>query len=357
MVAMGGASGELNYNLSDLLNRQEIQLEQNSLKAEVTNKVIAITGAGGSIGSEIARQVSRLNPKKILLIGHGENSIYLIYHELLKESLNVELIPIIADIKDYSRIKTIFETHRPDIVYHAAAHKHVPLMELNPIEAFTNNIQGTYNVARAVDAVAISKMVMVSTDKAVKPTSVMGASKRIAELIMTSYSTTSQSQYCTVRFGNVLGSRGSVLPMFEKQIKAGGPLTITDKRMTRYLLTPKEASQLVIFAGTLADRANLFILNMGEPVKVIDLAQNLVDLSGSEIPIIETGIRPGEKIHEDLLDESENKGYICDGNIIQGHIKTLPLSTLENWIDLAQSLPDSQLKKSLIQFANDSYSN
>lgn len=352
---MAGEKTERLYAPADLLNRKEVQIERSLLKQEIINKRVAITGAGGSIGSEIARQLSKLSPEKIILIGHGETSIYLIYQELLAENLNIQLVPIIADTKDSQRMISVFKEFQPDIVYHAAAHKHVPLMELNPIEAFTNNIMGTYNVAKAVDVVHIPKMVMVSTDKAVMPTSVMGASKRIAELIMASFRSISQSSYCTVRFGNVLASRGSVLLVFEKQIASGGPLTITDARMTRYLLTLSEASQLVIYAGAFSNQANLFILNMGEPVKIIDLAEKLIHLSKADVKIVETGIRPGEKLNEKLMADSEKVMGEKDSFIIKGHIKTLPLHALEAWMQTIPKLPSHKIKQIIVNYANASY--
>lgn len=344
-------------NIADLLGRQEIALNESKLRKEIEGKVIAITGAGGSIGSEIARQVSKHNPKRVILIGHGENSIYLIYQELSKLINMVEYAPVIADIKDYERILGIFQEEQPDIVYHAAAHKHVPLMEMNPVEAFTNNILGSYNVAKAVDAAKVSKMVMISTDKAVNPPNVMGASKRVAELIVTGFDKMSESVYCAVRFGNVLGSRGSVIPVFEKQIKEGGPVTVTDFRMTRYFMTIPEASQLVIYAGAYAQNGEVFILDMGEPVKILDLARKIILLSGyteEEIEIVESGIRPGEKLYEELLTSSELVDRQVHEKIFVGKVADIPLSETLKFVESLKTDDSDQLRDSIIQFANNS---
>ena len=346
-------------NISDLLGRKEIHLDETRLRNEIEGKTILITGAGGSIGSEISRQVSRFNPKKIVLLGHGENSIYLIYHELLKQASMVNYVPVIADVQDYHRILSVFKEEKPDIVYHAAAHKHVPLMESNPVEAFKNNILGTYNVAKAVNQAHVGKMVMISTDKAVKPPNVMGATKRVAELIVTGMNQLSDSVYCAVRFGNVLGSRGSVIPVFEQQIAEGGPLTVTDFRMTRYFMTIPEASRLVIYAGAYAHNGEVFILDMGEPVKIVDLAKKMILLSGhteNEIEIKETGIRPGEKLYEELLTSSELVDNQLDDKIFVGKVATMSLKEIEAFIqELHQCDEDGRkLKEKIISFAHQS---
>ena len=341
--------------IADLLGRKEIRLDDTKSAAELHGKVILVTGAGGSIGSEICRQVSRFKPKKIVLLGHGENSIYLIYHELLRKKLETELVPVIADIQDYERLLQVFTQHRPDIVYHAAAHKHVPMMERNPKEAFKNNIKGTYNVAKVVDATKTPKMVMISTDKAVNPPNVMGATKRIAELIVTGFNRQSESIYCAVRFGNVLGSRGSVIPVFQRQIAEGGPVTVTDFRMTRYFMTIPEASRLVIHTGAYASDGEVFILDMGEPVKIYDLAKKMVLLSGyteQQIPIVEVGIRPGEKLYEELLVASELVEHQVDDEVFVGKVNVMPLDLIENQIMQFEQLEGDELKKAIIQFAN-----
>ncbi|MBS4462476.1 polysaccharide biosynthesis protein [Aerococcaceae bacterium zg-B36] len=342
-------------DIADLLGRKEVKLDETLLRKELENKTILVTGAGGSIGSEIVRQVSRFNPRRILLLGHGENSIYLIYHEMLKQGRMIQYEPIIADIQDKERLVQIMNDKKPDIVYHAAAHKHVPLMEMNPIEAYKNNIIGTYNVATAVDEVGIKKMVMISSDKAVNPPNVMGASKRVAELIITGIAQQSKSVFCAVRFGNVLGSRGSVIPVFEKQIAEGGPVTVTDFRMTRYFMTIPEASRLVIHAGAFAQSGEVFVLDMGEPVKIIDLAKKLILLSGYkeyEIPIVEAGIRPGEKLFEELLLSSEKGDKQIDGKIFVGNVAKRPLHEIEQFITGLKKDNSQTLKEAIVNFAN-----
>ncbi|MGF3072994.1 polysaccharide biosynthesis protein [Facklamia sp. P12937] len=347
--------------ISDLLGRQEIELDETAMRKELEGKTILITGAGGSIGSEITRQISKHNPAKVILLGHGENSIYLIYHEMIKtyNERMIQYIPVIADIQDYDRLLEIFKEYQPDIIYHAAAHKHVPLMEANPVEAYKNNILGTYNVARAVDQARVSKMVMISTDKAVNPPNIMGATKRVAELIITGMNKQSASLYCAVRFGNVLGSRGSVVPAFKKQIAAGGPVLVTDFRMIRYFMTIPEASQLVVFAGTFAQDGEVFILDMGEPVKILDLAKKMILLSGhtvEEIGIRESGIRPGEKLYEELLTGSELVENQLNDQIFVGKVVPIPLQeTLEFVESLKEAVHQPKImKEKIIKFANDS---
>ncbi|WP_373893849.1 polysaccharide biosynthesis protein [Virgibacillus sp. CBA3643] len=299
-----------NVEVEDLLGRDPVELDINAISDYVTNTTVMVTGAGGSIGSEITRQLMRFTPAKILLVGHGEFSIYTINMELREKfgDTETEIIPIIADVQDKQRIFDIVEAHQPAIIYHAAAHKHVPLMEANAHEAVKNNIIGTKNVAEAADTFGISKFVLVSTDKAVNPTNVMGATKRVAEMVVQDLASHSKTKFVAVRFGNVLGSRGSVIPLFKKQIEKGGPVTVTDPKMTRYFMTIPEASRLVIQAGTLAKGGEIFVLDMGEPVKIVDLARNLIKLSGyteEEIPIEYAGIRPGEKLYEELLGDDE----------------------------------------------------
>ncbi len=277
---------------------------------ELTNKTILVTGAGGSIGSEICRQVCNFYPERIILLGHGENSIYLINRELRNRfGKNVDIVPIIADVQNRARMFEIMETYKPYAVYHAAAHKHVPLMEDNPEEAVRNNILGTKNTAEAAKNAEVKKFVMISTDKAVNPPNVMGASKRIAEMIIQSLNDeTHRTNFVAVRFGNVLGSRGSVIPLFKSQIEEGGPVTVTHPEMTRYFMTIPEASRLVLQAGALAEGGEVFVLDMGEPVKIVDLARNLIKLSGKkedDIRITYTGIRPGEKMFEELMNKDE----------------------------------------------------
>ncbi|HFM6031009.1 TPA: polysaccharide biosynthesis protein [Enterococcus faecium] len=340
----------------DLLGRDEVKLDIESIKDQITDKVILVTGAGGSIGSEICRQIIQFNPAKLLLLGHGENSIYLIDRELRTHHQNcpTEIVPIIADIQDREKINEIMEQYHPDIVYHAAAHKHVPLMEYNPKEAVKNNVFGTKNVAEAAKAAKVKNFVMVSTDKANNPPNVMGSTKRIAEMIVTGLNEEGCTKFSAVRFGNVLGSRGSVIPVFREQIAKGGPITVTDFRMTRYFMTIPEASRLVIQSGALAKGGEIFILDMSEPVKIVDLAKNMIRLSGyseDEIEIIETGIRPGEKLYEELLLDKERNDEAVYEKIFVGNIKGY---SIQKVMDFVKSLPqdDEQLAKDIVTFAN-----
>ncbi|MGM8366180.1 polysaccharide biosynthesis protein [Virgibacillus sp. W0181] len=299
-----------NVEVEDLLGREPVELDIHAIQGYVTGNTVMVTGAGGSIGSELCRQLLRFAPKKIVLVGHGEFSIYTIHMELREKykQTDIEILPVIADVQDRERMMEVIEKHQPTIIYHAAAHKHVPLMEYNPHEAVKNNIIGTNNVAEAADAHGVDTFVLVSTDKAVNPTNVMGATKRIAEMVIQDIAKQSTTKFVAVRFGNVLGSRGSVIPLFKKQIERGGPVTVTHPEMTRYFMTIPEASRLVIQAGTLANGGEIFVLDMGEPVKIVDLARNLIQLSGytqDEIGIEYSGIRPGEKMYEELLGEDE----------------------------------------------------
>ncbi|EGP4989459.1 polysaccharide biosynthesis protein [Enterococcus faecium] len=342
----------------DLLGRDEVELDIESIKDQITDKVILVTGAGGSIGSEICRQIIQFNPAKLLLLGHGENSIYLIDRELRTHHQNcpTEIVPIIADIQDREKINEIMEQYHPDIVYHAAAHKHVPLMEYNPKEAVKNNIFGTKNVAEAAKAAKVKNFVMVSTDKANNPPNVMGSTKRIAEMIVTGLNEEGDTKFSAVRFGNVLGSRGSVIPVFREQIAQGGPITVTDFRMTRYFMTIPEASRLVIQSGALAKGGEIFILDMSEPVKIVDLAKNMIRLSGyseDEIEIIETGIRPGEKLYEELLLDKERNDEAVYEKIFVGNIKGYPLTKV---MEIVNQLPqeEDRLAKAVVSFAKES---
>ena len=342
-------------DISDLLGRKEVVLDQTSLKSNIEGKTVLVTGAGGSIGSELCRQIARFNPDRLLLLGHGENSIYLIHKELYNQyGSKFEIIPVIADIQDRERIFQIMENYRPDRVYHAAAHKHVPLMEYNPTEAVKNNIYGTKNVAEAAKAAGVAKFVMVSTDKAVNPPNVMGATKRVAEMIVTSLNEEGKTLFAAVRFGNVLGSRGSVVPLFKEQIANGGPITVTDFRMTRYFMTIPEASRLVIQAGALMHGGEVFVLDMGEPVKILDLAKKMITLSGhteEEIQIVEAGIRPGEKLYEELLSTEERVDEQIYEKIFVGNVQALPNSEVTAFIDSISKLDGAELKAKLIKFA------
>lgn len=340
----------------DLLGREEVKLDMGLIKNQVTNSTILVTGAGGSIGSEICRQVMEFSPKKVILLGHGENSIYLIEKELQRKfkHKSTEIVPVIADVRDATRIYEIMAEYKPSIIYHAAAHKHVPLMEYNPAEALTNNVYGTKNVAEAALANDVESFVMVSTDKAVNPPNVMGATKRMAEMIVTGLNGKGNTKFSAVRFGNVLGSRGSVVPLFKEQIAQGGPVTVTDFRMTRYFMTIPEASRLVIQSGALAQGGEIFILDMGEPVKIVDLARKVIKLSGfteEEMCVVETGIRPGEKLYEELLvdkEVSENQVY---DKIFVGNVNGF---SYDEVMEKVATLPKDQalLAKELVAFAN-----
>ena len=313
-----------NIDIEDLLRRDSIQLDMQAISAYIEGKTVLVTGAGGSIGSELCRQISKARPEKLLLLGRGENSIYEIHQELMERFGPDMYIPIIADIRDEDRLETVFSRYKPQLVFHAAAHKHVPLMEAQPEEAVKNNIFGTRNVALAADRHGAEAFVMISTDKAVNPTSVMGATKRIAELVVQDINKRSKTMYAIVRFGNVLGSRGSVVPLFKKQIAKGGPITITDPEMVRYFMTIPEAAQLVLQAGTFSKGGEVFLLDMGEPVKILDMARDLVTLHGlvpdKDIKFVFTGLRPGEKLYEELLTAEEGTQKTTHDRIFQAPI-------------------------------------
>ena len=295
--------------IEDLLGREEIKLDEAVICDYITGKTVLITGGGGSIGSELCRQISNFEPKKLVILDIYENNAYDIQNELLSEHKNLNLNVIIASVRDKSRIDQVIRDINPDIVFHAAAHKHVPLMEANPKEAIKNNVLGTLNLVQAVNKYKIQKFVLISTDKAVNPTNIMGASKRLCEMIVQSINEVSDSDFVAVRFGNVLGSNGSVIPIFKRQIEKGGPITVTDPDIIRYFMTIPEAAQLVIQAGSIAKGGEVFVLDMGEPVKIVDLAKDLIRLSGYEpyedIDIEFTGLRPGEKLFEELLLDDE----------------------------------------------------
>lgn len=314
-------------SIEDLLERDEVRLDMDIVEHYIRDKVVLVTGAGGSIGSEICRQIMRVGPKRLLLLGHGENSIYLINQELKNIYKDGPITPIIADIRDKQQLDQIFTQYNPQVVFHAAAHKHVPLMEIQPMAAVLNNIYGTRNVADVAGRHGVERFVMISTDKAVNPTSVMGATKRVAEKVIISMNDTYDTKYITVRFGNVLGSRGSVIPLFKKQIEAGGPVTVTDPEMTRYFMTIPEASQLVLQAGAMGKGGEVFLLDMGEPVKIIDLARNMIRLSGLEpdkdIHIKITGLRPGEKKYEELLTSEEGTNRTNHTKIFEAALETV----------------------------------
>lgn len=295
--------------IEDLLGREPIRINTEEVLGHVGGKVVLVTGGGGSIGSELCRQLAAHHPKQLIILDIYENNAYDIQQELIRKYPELDLVVLIASVRNKERIDSIFETYRPNIVYHAAAHKHVPLMEDSPHEAIKNNVFGTYKVAQAADRYGVDKFVLISTDKAVNPTNIMGASKRLCEMLIQSMNRNSRTNYVAVRFGNVLGSNGSVIPLFKKQIVEGGPVTVTHPDIIRYFMTIPEAVSLVLQAGAYARGGEIFVLDMGEPVKILDLATNLIKLSGyrvgEDIQIVFTGLRPGEKMYEELLMNEE----------------------------------------------------
>jgi FlaA1/EpsC-like NDP-sugar epimerase len=325
-------------NIEDLLGRKEVKVNFDEIEYYITDNKILVTGAGGSIGSEICRQVAALKPQELLILGRGENSIFHISKELKEKFPDLKIIEIIGDVTDNFRMEQIFKKFKPDVVFHAAAHKHVPLMEKNPTEAFRVNVYGTYILAKNSIDYNVKRFIYISTDKAINPTSIMGTSKRFGEIIIRALSKNSNTKFGIVRFGNVLGSRGSVIPIFQEQIRKGGPVTVTDPRMKRYFMTIPEAVALVLQAGSFANNGEVFVLNMGEPVLIDKLAREMIRLSGyipdQDIKIVYTGIRPGEKLYEELFLDSEEfiktdneRIYILKSNDI------LDLNQLNNLMD------------------------
>lgn len=304
-----GVSNLREVSIEDLLGRDTINIDMESVGQYVSNKRVLVTGGGGSIGSELCRQIAAHNPKLLIIFDIYENNAYEIQQELIRKYPNLKLQVLIGSVRNTSRIESVMEYYRPDVVFHAAAHKHVPLMEDSPNEAIKNNVFGTYKTARAADKYGVKKFVLISTDKAVNPTNIMGASKRMCEMIVQTFSKYSRTEYVIVRFGNVLGSNGSVIPLFKKQMEAGGPVTVTHPDIIRYFMTIPEAVSLVLQAGAYAHGGEIFVLDMGEPVKIADLAKNLIRLSGYTLgvnmEIKYTGLRPGEKLYEELLTKEE----------------------------------------------------
>lgn len=358
----GVLSGKIEVNIlkkvevEDLLGREPVELDTDGIEDQVMDRTILITGAGGSIGSELVRQIAKFHPRQILLLGNGENSIYTILEEVSSKKDNIKYIPVIADVQNRERMFEVFSKYRPDIVYHAAAHKHVPMMEYNPREAVKNNIVGTKNTAEAACRFKAKKFVMISTDKAVNPPNVMGATKRMAEMIVQALNKNcEETTLVAVRFGNVLGSRGSVIPKFKQQILAGGPVTVTDERMTRYFMTIPEASRLVIQAGTIAAGGEVFVLDMGEPMKITDLAKNMIRLSGfteDDIEINYIGLRPGEKLYEELLSEDEIHPEQVYEKIYRGKVSETPLSDIEQHIQELLQAEENSVKEKILSFIN-----
>lgn len=324
-------------DLRDLLGREEIVLDKEGISEYLNNKVILITGGGGTIGSELCRQIVLFKPKKIVLLDIYENNVYDLQNELSRNHPELDKEVIIASVRDRNKIDQVFNEYRPDVVFHAAAHKHVPLMEYNPTEAIKNNVRGTLNVAECADKYNCDKFVLISTDKAVNPTNVMGATKRFCEMIVQALNERSKTDFVAVRFGNVLGSNGSVIPLFKKQISEGGPVTLTHPDIIRYFMLIPEAAQLVLQAGAYAKGGEIFILDMGKPVKIYDLAVNLIKLSGFEpgkdIEIKVTGLRPGEKLYEELLMDEEGLTETKHKKIFIGKPSSFDLDTIKAEID------------------------
>ncbi len=342
-------------SLEDLLGRDPVQLDTNSISGYIAGRCVLVTGAGGSIGSELCRQIMRFRPSKLVLLGKGENSIFSIEQELMRRADACEIVPIIADVRDYRRLQSIFEHLKPEVVFHAAAHKHVPLMESNVSEAVANNVFGTKVVAELSAAHKVKTFVLVSSDKAVNPTSVMGATKRVAELVVQELAQFTETKYVAVRFGNVLASRGSVIPLWKQQISQGGPVTVTHPEATRYFMLIPEAVQLILQAGALGNGGEIFVLDMGKPVKIVDLAHDLIRLSGLspgvDIEVSFIGMRPGEKLYEELLTKEEGLSKTLYEKIFVGQPQPIDREALKTAMERlkngAQAGADGELRDEL----------
>jgi len=343
--------------IEDLLGREPVELDAKSIEQELTGKTVMVTGAGGSIGSELARQVKRFAPEKLLLVERAEFALFDIDHELRTNDSTVTIVPLVADVGDESRMRSIFSHYRPQVVIHAAAHKHVPLMETHTTEAVKNNVLNTRLVAELAGEFQAEVFVFVSTDKAVRPTSIMGATKRTAELMIQDLNRVNDTRYVAVRFGNVIGSAGSVIPIFREQIRNGGPVTITDKRMKRYFMTIPEAAQLVLQASVLGRGGEVFILHMGEPVKILDLAETLITLSGlkpyEDVEIVETGMRSGEKLYEELSFESEETIPTSPRKIFINKLATPEPETVRISLKVLARLVSERNEEELRRFLSD----
>ena len=332
-------------DIEDLLGRETVKIDLDEVAAYITGKTVLVTGGGGSIGSELCRQAAAQRPKRLIIFDIYENNAYDIQMELRRTHPELDLVVLIGSVRDRARVMQVFDRYRPDLVCHAAAHKHVPLMETSPFEAIKNNVFGTYNVAQAADRFGTQRSILISTDKAVNPTNVMGASKRLCEMIVQMINDRSATEYVAVRFGNVLGSAGSVIPLFRKQIRSGGPVTVTDKRVIRYFMTIPEAVQLIFQAGAYARGGEIFVLDMGEPVRIDDLARNMIRLSGFEpdvdIPVVYTGLRPGEKLYEELLLSGEGMQKTKNDLIYIGHEIAFDPAAFEENLMLLRAIPES----------------
>ena len=328
-----------NVEIEDLLGREPVTLDRDLLGTFLSGRTVVVTGAGGSIGSELARQVARFGPRRLLLLERAEGALFDIDRELCARHPELSIVPVIADVSDEARVDVVFKEHRPDVVFHAAAHKHVPMMEKNPGEAVKNNVVGTRTVAEAAGRCGAKAFVLISTDKAVRPTSIMGASKRVAELVVQGlHQRFRGTRFVAVRFGNVLGSAGSVIPLFREQILKGGPVSVTHPEMVRYFMTIPEAAQLVLQAGALGEGGEIFVLDMGEPVKILDLAKDMIRLSGlrpfDDIDIVFSGVRPGEKLYEEIQIDGEEVAKTRHPKIFIGRISGLDPALLEAAIDV-----------------------
>lgn len=338
-----GAMNSLrDVQIEDLLGRDPVHLDNKNINSLIKNKTVLVTGGGGSIGSELCRQIVKYDPKRLVILDIYENNLYDIEMELRAEYPKLNLEAIVASVRDKERLNNVFETYKPEIVFHAAAHKHVPLMEKSPLEAIHNNVFGTYNVVNCADEYGVEKFVLISTDKAVNPTNIMGASKRVCEMIVQAKNKVSKTEYVAVRFGNVLGSNGSVIPLFKKQIERGGPVTVTHKDITRFFMTIPEAVQLILQAVTYAKGGEIFVLDMGEPVKIYDLAVSLIKLLGYEpnvdIPIEITGLRPGEKLYEEILMSEEGLTSTKHDKIFISKPMHMEMAELEEKLNVLKEL-------------------
>lgn len=338
-----GAMNSLrDVQIEDLLGRDPVHLDNKNINSLIKNKTVLVTGGGGSIGSELCRQIVKYDPKRLVILDIYENNLYDIEMELRAEYPKLNLEAIVASVRDKARLNNVFETYKPEIVFHAAAHKHVPLMEKSPLEAIHNNVFGTYNVVNCADEYGVEKFVLISTDKAVNPTNIMGASKRVCEMIVQAKNKVSKTEYVAVRFGNVLGSNGSVIPLFKKQIERGGPVTVTHKDITRFFMTIPEAVQLILQAVTYAKGGEIFVLDMGEPVKIYDLAVSLIKLLGYEpnvdIPIEITGLRPGEKLYEEILMSEEGLTSTKHDKIFISKPMHMEITELEEKLNILKEL-------------------
>ena len=338
-----GAMNSLrDVQIEDLLGRDPVHLDNKNINSLIKNKTVLVTGGGGSIGSELCRQIVKYDPKRLVILDIYENNLYDIEMELRAEYPKLNLEAIVASVRDKARLNNVFETYKPEIVFHAAAHKHVPLMEKSPLEAIHNNVFGTYNVVNCADEYGVEKFVLISTDKAVNPTNIMGASKRVCEMIVQAKNKVSKTEYAAVRFGNVLGSNGSVIPLFKKQIERGGPVTVTHKDITRFFMTIPEAVQLILQAVTYAKGGEIFVLDMGEPVKIYDLAVSLIKLLGYEpnvdIPIEITGLRPGEKLYEEILMSEEGLTSTKHDKIFISKPMHMEMTELEEKLNILKEL-------------------